>query len=242
MITAVTFDFWNTLYGEDSDALAERTDRRTAIVQGFFSAAGRKVTSDDARVTVMAVASTINKLRVEEQRCLGHGEAGEAIAAQLGYQIGYEKAVVLAESISAIVLRHPPSPLDGAGMLLSGLAGKVRLGLISDTALSMGKHLREVMAGHGLADYFDQCTFSDETLTTKPMSRQFLHTLHMLGVTPDQAVHIGDLEKSDIFGAKAVGMRTIRIGETSSPSDADAVAGDLAGAANILRRWGVQIS
>ena len=44
-----------------------------------------------------------------------------------------------------------------------------------------------------------------------------MKTLSDLGVSPSEAVHIGDDPRADIAGANGVGMRTIRVG---GPQDA----------------------
>jgi putative hydrolase of the HAD superfamily len=70
--------------------------------------------------------------------------------------------------------------------------------------------LRQWMASHGILNYFAQLTFSDELGVSKPHPDAFLTTLAGLGVSPEAAVHIGDYPRTDIAGAQAVGMRTIR--------------------------------
>ena len=239
MIEAVTFDFWNTLYVEDPDALRRRRDRRVAIAQSFFAAAGKKLKSQDVRLALTDVIETINTRRVDEHRCPDHAETGQMIAAKVGLSLSYDDAKVLAEAVSSAGRDLPPVPVDGAGVLLSELQSKVKLAVISDTGLTLGIHLQGVMASHGLAEFFDHYTWSDETMTTKPASRQFLFTLHMLDVTPDRAVHVGDLEPADIAGARDVGMKCIRIAPPQSDTAADARVDCLVDVADVLKRWGV---
>ena len=162
------------------------------------------------------------------------------IAEALGFRLDDGDARTLAEAVSSAGRDYPPVPADGAGLVLAAL-GDAALGVISDTGLTFGMHLRQAMDAHGLAGAFGHFTWSDETLTTKPAARQFLYTLHMLGVPPDRAVHVGDLEAADIVGAREVGMRTIRVGDTSLPSQAEAVVPTLAAVVEVLRRWGMQM-
>jgi FMN phosphatase YigB (HAD superfamily) len=243
MIRAVTFDYWNTLYIEDPAAEPRRQESRAAVVQAFFAAAGRKVAVENVRDALKAAAGEVDRLWAQEQRALSHGEMGEFIAQRLGFRIGFKEAEVLAEAVSSVTVQHPPVPADGAGEILGRLRGRAQLGLISDTGLTQGVHLRRVMANHGLAECFDHFTWSDQTLTTKPVARQFLYTLHMLGVQPDEAVHIGDLQKRDVQGAAAVGMRTILLSATP-PVDGpapDAVVARLADISATLLGWGMEI-
>ena len=122
------------------------------------------------------------------------------------------------------------------------LAGRVRMGVISDTGLTLGESLRVVMEKDGMARFIDHFTFSDETGACKPEAGQFLGTLTHLGCAPEEAVHIGDLEASDIAGAKGLGMKAIRIlRDGAEPrTAADAAVANIGEAVAILRQWGVR--
>lgn len=243
MIRAVTFDFWNTLYIEDPAAEPRRQERRVAMLQAFFAAAGREVSVEAARAALDGAAREVDRLWSTEQRALSHGEMGQFLAQGLGFRIGEKEGLVLAEAVSQVTVQHPPMPADGAGELLGRLRGKARVGLISDTGLTQGPHLKEVMANHGLAECIEHFTWSDQTLTTKPAARQFLFTLHMLGAQPSEAVHIGDLVHTDIKGAAAVGMRSILLspGAPGESRGADAVVARLSDMVAVLAGWGMEI-
>jgi FMN hydrolase / 5-amino-6-(5-phospho-D-ribitylamino)uracil phosphatase len=247
MIRAVTFDFWDTLYKEDPAVLHRRRDRQVAMVQGFFSAAGRPVECQAIRTALNSATVVIDGLRRREHRNLSRPEIGQLIARELGFELNPNDAEVLAEIVSVGGVQYPPAPADGAGLLLSRLRGRVGMAVISDTALTLGTQLRETMASHGLAEFFSQFTWSDETLTTKPSARQFLYTLHMLGASPGEAVHVGDLEDTDVAGAKAVGMRCIRImhgdavEQTGVNTAADAAVWRLPDVADVLKDWGLDV-
>ena len=97
------------------------------------------------------------------------------------------------------------------------------------------------MEADGVAQMLEQFTFSNQTGTTKPEVRQFHHTLHRLACKPGESVHIGDLEATDIAGAKAAGMRAIRIvhdGEDPA-TVADASVASIGEVREVLRGWGV---
>lgn len=243
MIEAVTLDFWNTLYREDDSARTRRRDRRAALAQSFFGAAGRQIEAARVHQAVTAVAETLGDLQWRRQANWSHIEIGQAIGRELGFDLTDAESKVLAELISSAGTAHPPIPLDFTGQLLAALAGKVKLALISDTGLTFGMHLRQVMASHGLEKYFDHFTFSDETQSTKPMERQFLYTLGALGVRPERAVHVGDLERRDVDGARSAGMKTVRILTEGSGRDssANATVQSLAEVAGALRRLGAPI-
>jgi putative hydrolase of the HAD superfamily len=102
-----------------------------------------------------------------------------------------------------------PRPVPGVSEVLPRLAQRYRLGVISDTGLTPGRVLRQVLDRDGLLRYFRVLTFSDETGATKPLPKQFLSTLDRLETRPENAAHIGDLPETDLAGARGVGMKTI---------------------------------
>lgn len=101
-----------------------------------------------------------------------------------------------------------PQPLDGAIEAVQMLAEKYPLALISDTAWTPGRVLRQIFAHDKILDCFRVLIFSGETGVTKPHAQMFHLALAGLGVQPQECLHIGDLQHTDIAGAKAVGMQT----------------------------------
>jgi putative hydrolase of the HAD superfamily len=102
-----------------------------------------------------------------------------------------------------------PRPVPGVVEVLPRLSQRYRLGIISDTGLTPGRVLREILRRDGLLAHFRTLTFSDETGATKPLPEQFLRTLSILESRPEEAAHIGDLPETDLAGARGVGMRAI---------------------------------
>ncbi len=102
--------------------------------------------------------------------------------------------------------------------------------MISDTTLTPGRVLRQILASDSILECFESFSFSDETLYRKPHPEQFLQALDDLGVEPEEAVHVGDLIETDIKGAKSVGMKTILFAENGDVSgslcEADVVVSD----------------
>jgi putative hydrolase of the HAD superfamily len=79
------------------------------------------------------------------------------------------------------------------------------------------RHLERV----GLLEPLNAQIFSDEVGVPKPHARIFRATLDALGVRPEETVHVGDLLKNDVGGARALGMRSVRI--RSSHDDREAL-------------------
>jgi putative hydrolase of the HAD superfamily len=101
-----------------------------------------------------------------------------------------------------------PQPLDGTLKAVQQLAQKYPLALISDTAWTPGRVLRRIFARYEILDCFRVLVFSGEVGKTKPHPQMFQLALDGLGVDPQACLHIGDLQRTDIAGAKAIGMRT----------------------------------
>ena len=68
--------------------------------------------------------------------------------------------------------------------------------------------LPEILEVVGLGRYFDHLSVSALSGYAKPGPRLFREALEALGVSPEEAVHVGDAE-ADLLGAEAVGMRAL---------------------------------
>lgn len=82
--------------------------------------------------------------------------------------------------------------------------------LVCDTGFSPGRVVRRILADKDLLPMFDMLAFSDEVGVPKPHERMFRRALDGIGVAPDAAAHVGDLKRTDIAGARAVGMGSVR--------------------------------
>jgi putative hydrolase of the HAD superfamily len=123
------------------------------------------------------------------------------------------------------ILEHPPVLIRGAREALRSLAGRYRLGIISDVGFSPGRVLKQVLADNELLDVFDSLVFSDEAGCAKPHIEVFQRTARSLSADPGAMVHIGDLERTDIIGAKQAGFKAIRFtGVTPMEEDETTIA------------------
>lgn len=239
---AITFDFWSTLYRyEKSDR-----ERRAAMLREVLRRAGydrppeRLLAANDAAWQAWAIIWA-QEHRTEDARFwLEHFlHAAEATLPPALF----EEAV---ERLEAVVMAPYVRPVEGAVALVKGLARHHALGLISDTALTPGSLIRARLERDGLLTCFRQLSFSDEVGRSKPHPRIFRVTLEALGATAAEAVHVGDIRRTDIAGAHGVGMRAIRFAGVFDDRDTrwpegDAVAFSYAELADILRGWGFRV-
>jgi putative hydrolase of the HAD superfamily len=205
-IEAVTFDFWNTIAVEPVPG--SMRDARHAAVLAACEANGVEIDAEHLAGHVTEVIRSRERSWTEgvhvsptegAQRLVTALEleaaAGEAVAAAfLGAGRGAELG--LAPDIGP-TLEH---------LRADGLA----LGIVCDAGFTGGAILREFLASQGLLDHFSGWGFSDEVGAYKPAPEIFEAALAKLGAAPAAAVHIGDLRRTDIAGARGLGMHSIR--------------------------------
>lgn len=84
----------------------------------------------------------------------------------------------------------------------------LRLGVVSNT-YQRGQVLRDQLARCGALPLFDVTVFSSEMGLRKPHPSLFQTPLAELGISPQEAVFVGDSPEADVRGAQAVGMRAV---------------------------------
>lgn len=224
MIRAVTFDFWNTIAQLPPGAMSEA--RRRAVAAAC-EAGGAEV---EAELLVRGLEDV--GLRWERSWAAGSHlhphEGAEILVRSLGVE-GAAREMVAAAFLEAgreVKLRLAPH----IGACLRALRdGGLRLGIVCDVGFSGGALLRELLEAEGLLGCFDGWGFSDEVGEYKPSPRIFEAALSALGAAPREALHVGDLRRTDVAGAAGIGMRTVRYAgmhddrDPSVPVEAEAV-------------------
>jgi putative hydrolase of the HAD superfamily len=107
---------------------------------------------------------------------------------------------------------HGVRTLDGAQELLRSLRNRdIRRGLICDTGLVPSWVVRRLLRSVNLIDELEVLIFSDEIGVPKPNRLMFEAALDALGVKPEYTMHVGDLRRTDVVGARNMGMTSVRI-------------------------------
>ena len=231
-LTALTFDFWNTLYSADHGSWEQVKPRRMDALGELLAAAGLHPT-DGEMERVYDSGFEAYMAAWTGGRHFGAREEAYFFLEQFGV----DDRSVGQEVLSRVILDIENAARVGSIPLVRGVAETIprlaalgyRLGLISDTSLTPGRVLREFLDKDGLLQHFSALTFSDETGYPKPDPRMFVSTLAALAAETNRAAHIGDTPRTDILGAKNVGMVAIRcasvMDHTESP-EADFVIRD----------------
>jgi putative hydrolase of the HAD superfamily len=116
-------------------------------------------------------------------------------------------ALALAEEFPKRRRQHHYLYPDALSVLQS-LHGQFKLGLVTNGLSCLQ---REKIQGVGIAPYFDTIAISGDLGFDKPQPAIFHAVLDPLGVSPDQALMVGNSIKADIGGAQAVGMKAILV-------------------------------
>lgn len=177
-----------------------------------------------------AAAWILGELNLPALKANGSGSAQPQLAAELALAI---------ESGTSGVGTYV---LEGAVEAVNAVqqAG-IATALVCDVGFTPARFVRQFLEEHKL--YLDHCFFSDEVGTPKPFAPIFQAALSATGVPAQQAVHIGDLRRTDIAGARNAGMGTIRYtgihddawqAEDTTGAEADAVLEHWSGLTKLL--------
>ena len=233
-ITTLTFDLWNTLYSDAGIATGIVKPHRLALLRRVLASRGVDPSEDE----LLAAYRAGFDLYMQAWTSGRHWGAQENVTFVLAYFHAREaQTAAEREEFETVVTAMedalrlaPPELLPGVQETIPDLAVQgYRLGIISDTSLTPGRVLKDFLKEDGLLDCFSTFTFSDETGFPKPDPRMFEVTLTGLGARPAEAAHIGDTPRTDIAGARALGMTTIRCAGTADhpePPEADFVIRD----------------
>lgn len=222
---AVTFDCWNTLLFEPDWRVAH-AHRVDALVRTVAMLGGQVTRGDAGAAFDRAWSKHMDEWRAG--RATGAREVACDALAALGFEAAGEGLDHLVREYENASHSGRVRALDGARETLSRLQGAgIRCGLICDTGLTPGRVVRLHLAHHGLLEHLDVQIFSDEQGVPKPDPRVFHAALEPLSAAPERSVHIGDLRRTDVAGARSVGMASLRIrtlhDDQSELPEADAV-------------------
>jgi FMN phosphatase YigB (HAD superfamily) len=204
-LDAVTFDFWNTIARLPRGTMEEARRRAVALA----------CESCDVEVEADLLLASLEQVGAHQA---SSWEAGDHLhpsdaAEMLVRSLGLEEAAreLVAEAYLTAGRGVTLELTDGIGPCVEALRERgLRLGIVCDVGLTGGALLRELLDGQGLLEHFSGWGFSDEVGHYKPSPAIFEAALGALGAEPARAAHVGDLRRTDVAGAAALGMRTVR--------------------------------
>ena len=217
-IGAIVFDLWGTLMTERRDVFRERARLRFDGVRPVLG-----------RYDIEVDLETFTRTHLESNRIIGEMQnAGRDITAEerarhVVYQFAPPHAAdrlddrdveTFVQAYSGAVVATPPVLLEGASEALDEARSRgLGVGLISNTGVSAGRHLREVFEAAGILDRFDSLIFSDEHGHAKPHRELFDRAAGELGVEARAAVFVGDTPRFDIGPPRRYGWWVVQVGD-----------------------------
>jgi len=224
-IKAISFDFWHTLFTEQPEMTRLYQKRKHNVLAEMLPDHCGLLDTDFSRACSIE-AKLHEQIWESEHRTLPVAERVTTILNHLELSVTEPMLATIVTRFEENILDHPPIIIDGAREALHQLAGRYRLGIISDVGFSPGRVLKRVLADNDLLDVFDSLVFSDEAGRAKPHKDLFHLTARSLSAGPGEMVHVGDLERTDIIGAKQAGYRAIRFTGITRMNEDEETAAD----------------
>ncbi len=180
------FDLGSTLIDE-----SESERRRTERLAALLAESGIEASIDKIRATIDQASRDYapSSFREAVRRLCRSDAEYEFLCAATRYSHDYERL-------------YP----DAAGVL-ERLAGRYRIGFIANQGMGAEKRLE----AFGIRKYFSLCFSSAETGMEKPDPGLFRLALAKADCKAERAVMIGDRLDTDVYPARRIGMRTVRV-------------------------------
>lgn len=224
----VTFDFWNTLFLDQNEQ--QRNQKRIAFAFEVLRKHREDLLLPQVEKAFAAAAQDFDR-QWKELKSGNMDRYTGVLLDDLQMTIPDEDRSRLVHFFETVLLEFQPRMVPGATEAVQHAGSRMKVGLISDTGYSPGTTLRKILGFHEMEKHFHSFSFSNETGYLKPRPETYLRILDELDIAPGDAVHIGDLEHTDVAGAKQIGMKAIKfIGanrEALRESIADVVIDDL---------------
>ncbi|MGA9772935.1 MAG: HAD family hydrolase [Blastocatellia bacterium] len=224
-IRAISFDFWNTLFTESPGAFVFYQENRLRALEETLRLCG-EFTNERVREACLLESEAHYRIWRNEHRTLSTAERVGVILTNLEAVLPDDVMAGLVNAYEEGILERPPVLIKGVRDTVEQLARNYRLGIISDVGFSPGRVLKQVLAQNNLLGFFDSLVFSDEAGRSKPHVEVFTRTAQSLAAAPVEIVHIGDLEFTDIVGAKLSGYHAIRFTGVTPINDAEVSMAD----------------
>lgn len=214
-IKAVTFDLWDTIIDDESDepkrkaqGLRSKPDQRHHLVLEALNRHG-EISSEDLAIAYGVANAAFVKCWKGHSITWTARERLEVLLNGLGRSLPEDELTEVADTMGRMEVDIPPDPIAGAKQAVAELAGTYKLCVVSDTIITPGSGLRDLLEGYGLKQYFSGFAFSDEVGHSKPNRAMFDSAAEQMGVEFSEMVHIGDRDHNDVRGPQSLGMRAV---------------------------------
>ena len=201
MIKAVFFDFYNTL--------VKFWPPLEQIQQAACQELGLNISEEGAKHGY-AVADVYFKqplaLRTDEERLEFFTRYEQMILSNAGLSVSLDMARRVWEMASLVPKEF--MVFDDTVPALAQLHdGGYQVGIISN----LRRDMTQICQRLGIGQYVDFVINSAEVGSEKPGAPIFIAALEQATVAPQEAVHVGDQHRSDVLGARGVGIHPVLI-------------------------------
>ena len=210
-LRALTFDYWDTLY--TGAVLPERMQIRQTALRSMLTEFGHSLPDEELAALYKASGDEADRWWREEHRGYTAAERIRWILQRLSIERpeNCEHVARVVQAVDDALLTYPPPLLPGAADAIGILAGDYRLAIISDTGFASGRAQDLLLEKDSLRSQFEVTVYSVDVGHAKPRREPFLAAIKALGIAPEEILHIGDNERTDVRGALDAGMRALRV-------------------------------
>lgn len=222
-VKAVTYDFWNTLMWEEPGTVRGTRRREVELA---LEEAGIPVEPEAIEAGLLAISERQHDGWMRGEPFHPHDGVRHFIGS-LEHEIEEEHHDLLTSALLLESAAPELKPAEGIEETLRGLKENgIGLSIVCDVGLAPSTVLRGCLEGAGLLGYFDGWAFSDEVGHYKPAPEIFEDALRPLGVDPGEAMHVGDLRRTDVAGSRSFGMTSVRYRGVAEDADLESAEAD----------------
>ena len=204
MIKAVFFDLWDTLLIDRGFFRGERNE----VVLEFLKSLDKETTLEEIDKLFIEVHDHIETEYFGSVEKYKFGMGLSFIFERLGVRVNKEMTEALEEKLWKLFL-HEGKLRPHAIETLSYLKRRgYKLAVITNWSTVTGN---EVVDSFDLRKYFDLIVISEDVGGEKSTTLPFKVALEKLGLKPEEVVMVGDRDDEDIFGAKLLGIKAVKI-------------------------------
>src|SRR5690606_14459052 len=178
---AITFDYGDTLY--HGHVLPERVRYRQEALHGMLASLGRELEWPEFEALYIESGREAARWWREEARGYHTRDRIRWILERLEIDHQPDDSEHMAAAVTAVdeaLLRWPAPLITGVSDLLRDLAGRTRLGIVSDTGFASGTAQNTLLERDGLLEHFAVTTYSMDLGHAKPRREPFVHALDAL--------------------------------------------------------------
>jgi putative hydrolase of the HAD superfamily len=217
MISVVTFDLWNTLFSKKS-----YSEIRLTSLYNFLEKQGISISFNTVENAYLSKFH-FHEVTFEDIN-FHHIYTKERITRvfkELEIKIEEEEIERLRLEFESLMIDDPPLLKKDVKNTLEELDPDYQLGLISNTGVTPGPIISQVLENYGILQYFDVTIYSDETGFFKPHPKMFEIPLNELNCKATNAIHIGDMVETDVKGANDFNMLSIWLNDSNEINTTD---------------------